>query len=266
MNNMAERKILLITGAARRIGAAIATLFHSRGYEVIVHFNQSEQQALKLVNGLNAERPDSAMCLQADLCAVSQVHDLADAALAWRGRIDVLINNASRFYPGPIGSVDEAAWDDLIGSNLKGGFFLAQALAPSLRERRGSIINMTDIHADGGRKDYPAYSIAKAGVKMMTKALARELAPHVRVNGISPGAILWPEDDQSDKEQNDEQNAILRDIALQRMGSCEEIAATAWYLAEEAPYSTGQTIRVDGGRTQGDSYITHTHEKGALDA
>ncbi len=266
MNNMAERKILLITGAARRIGAAIATQFHSRGYEVIVHFNQSEQQALKLVNGFNAERPDSAMCLQADLCAVSQVHDLADAALAWRGRIDVLINNASRFYPGPIGSVDEAAWDDLIGSNLKGGFFLAQALAPSLRERRGSIINMTDIHADGGRKDYPAYSIAKAGVKMMTKALARELAPHVRVNGISPGAILWPEDDQSDKEQNDEQNAILRDIALQRMGSCEEIAATAWYLAEEAPYSTGQTIRVDGGRTQGDSYITHTHEKGALDA
>lgn len=266
MNNMAERKILLITGAARRIGAAIATLFHSRGYEVIVHFNQSEQQALKLVNGFNAERPDSAMCLQADLCAVSQVHDLADAALAWRGRIDVLINNASRFYPGPIGSVDEAAWDDLIGSNLKGGFFLAQALAPSLRECRGSIINMTDIHADGGRKDYPAYSIAKAGVKMMTKALARELAPHVRVNGISPGAILWPEDDQSDKEQNDEQNAILRDIALQRMGSCEEIAATAWYLAEEAPYSTGQTIRVDGGRTQGDSYITHTHEKGALDA
>ena len=255
MSNMAERKVLLITGAARRIGAAIATLFHSRGYEVIIHFNQSQQQALDLVNGFNAQRPNSAMCLQADLCAVSQVHDLAAAAIAWRGRVDVLINNASRFYPGTIGSVDEAAWDDLIGSNLKGGFFLAQDLAPSLRERRGSIINMTDIHADGGRKDYPAYSIAKAGVKMMTKALARELAPHVRVNGISPGAILWPEDDQSDKEQSDEQRAIVRDIALQRMGSCEEIAATAWYLAEEAPYSTGQTIRVDGGRTQGDSFI-----------
>tara|TARA_R110002167_G_scaffold89012_11_gene240187 strand:+ start:10360 stop:11139 length:780 start_codon:yes stop_codon:yes gene_type:complete len=255
MSNMAERKVLLITGAARRIGAAIATLFHSRGYDVIVHFNQSGQQALDLVNGFNAQRPNSAMCLQADLCAVSQVHDLAAAAIAWRGGIDVLVNNASRFYPGTIGSVDEAAWDDLIGSNLKGGFFLAQDLAPSLRERRGSIINMTDIHADGGRKDYPAYSIAKAGVKMMTKALARELAPQVRVNGISPGAILWPEDDQSDKEQSDEQRAIVRDIALQRMGSCEEIAATAWYLAEEAPYSTGQTIRVDGGRTQGDSFI-----------
>jgi pteridine reductase len=254
MNDMPERKILLITGAARRIGAAIAALFHARGYDVLIHFNQSEQQAQALVEGFNAQRPNSAYCLQADLCAVSAVHTLAAAALAWRGGIDVLINNASRFYPGALGSVDEAAWDDLFGSNLKGGFFLAQALAPSLKERRGCIINLADIHADGGRKDYPVYSIAKAGVKMMTKALARELAPLVRVNGISPGAILWPEDDQSEKEQSEAQRAVLRDIALQRMGTAEEIAATAWYLAEDAAYSTGQTIRVDGGRTQGTPY------------
>ncbi len=263
---MREAKVLLITGAARRIGAAIATLFHGRGYDVIIHFNESERQAIALGNALNAQRTDSALCLQADLCAVSQVRALAAAALAWRGGIDVLINNASRFYPGAIGGVDEAAWDDLLGSNLKGGFFLAQDLAPSLRERQGCIINLTDIHADGGRKDYPVYSIAKAGVKMMTKALARELAPQVRVNGISPGAILWPEDEQSEKELSDAQRAVIRDIALQRMGSCEEIAATAWYLAELAPYSTGQTIRVDGGRTQGDASISHTHEQGALDA
>lgn len=253
MSDTNERKTLLITGAARRIGAAIATLFHARGYNVVIHFNQSEQQALALADGFNRQRPDSACCLQADLVAVSQVHTLAAAALAWRGGIDVLINNASRFYPGALGSVDEAAWDDLLGSNLKGGFFLAQALAPSLRERHGCIINLTDIHADGGRKDYPVYSIAKAGVKMMTKALARELAPLVRVNGISPGAILWPEDDQSDQELSQAHRAIIQDIALQRMGSAQEIAATAWYLAEEAPYSTGQTIRVDGGRTQGKS-------------
>lgn len=255
MNSTNEVKTLLVTGAARRIGAAIATLFHTRGYDVVIHFNQSAQQAHALVASFNAQRPDSACCLQADLVEVSQVHALATAALAWRGGIDVLINNASRFYPGALGSVDEAAWEDLFGSNLKGGFFLAQALAPNLRERRGCIINLADIHADGGRKGYPVYSMAKAGVKMMTKALARELAPLVRVNGISPGAILWPEDDQSMKEQSDAQRAVVRDIALQRMGTAEEIAATAWYLAEEAPYCTGQTIRVDGGRTQGNSII-----------
>ena len=256
MSNTSEQKTLLITGAARRIGAAIATLFHARGYNVLIHFNQSEQQAAALVQGFNSQRPDSACCLQADLCIVSQVQDLASAALAWRGGIDVLINNASRFYPGALGSVDEAAWEDLLGSNLKGGFFLAQALAPSLRDRRGCIINLTDIHADGGRKDYPVYSIAKAGVKMMTKALARELAPLVRVNGISPGAIMWPEDDQSEKEQSAAQRGILSDVALQRMGSAAEIAATAWYLAEESAYTSGQTIRVDGGRTQGNSLLS----------
>lgn len=256
MSDTRQRKVLLITGAARRIGAAIATLFHARGYDVVIHFNQSEPQAKALVKGFNAQRPNSACCLQADLCVLSQVQALAAATQAWRGGIDVLINNASRFYPGALGSVDEVAWEDLLGSNLKGGFFLAQALATSLGERQGCIINLTDIHADGGRKNYPVYSIAKAGVKMMTKALARELAPLVRVNGISPGAILWPEGDQSEKEQSEAQRAVLRDIALQRMGNAEEIAATAWYLAEQAAYSTGQTIRVDGGRTQGNSLLS----------
>lgn len=256
MSQEYERKTLLITGAARRIGAAIATLFHGRGYDVVIHYNHSEKEAQALVESLNAKRPASALCLQADLGTLSQVLSLASEALAWRGGIDVLINNASRFYPSAIGEVDETIWDDLLSSNLKGGFFLSQALAKSLQSRKGCIINLTDIHADGGLKGYPVYSIAKAGVKMMTKALARELAPLVRVNGISPGAILWPENDPSEKEQSEAQSAVLRDIALQRMGSADEIAATAWYLAEEARYCTGQTIRVDGGRTQGNSLLS----------
>ncbi len=239
------RPVLLITGAARRIGAAIAELFHERGYDIIIHCHQSIAAATAVQNALNAKRAGSAHCLQADLCDPQAVEHLASSALAWRGRIDVLVNNASSFYPTELGQTATTQWDDLLDSNLKGAFFLSQALAPSLHERNGCIINMTDMHADAGLKDYSVYSIAKAGVKMMTKTLARELAPRVRVNGISPGAILWPEH----AEDEERQQRILRSIALGRLGSPADIAATAWFLAATAHYMTGQTIRVDGGRT-----------------
>ncbi|MDP1931812.1 MAG: pteridine reductase [Gammaproteobacteria bacterium] len=246
MSNAANiRPVLLVTGAARRIGAAIVELFHARGYDVLIHCRHSIADATTLRDALNDRCADSALCLQADLCNLQAVEKLAAAALAWRGRIDVLINNASSFYPTAMGQTSAAHWDDLLGSNLKGPFFLSQALSPTLRANHGCIINMTDMHADAGLQGYAAYSIAKAGVKMMTKSLARELAPDVRVNGISPGAILWPE--HADNE--DTQQRILRSIALGQLGTPANIADTAWFLAATAHYMTGQTIRVDGGRT-----------------
>lgn len=237
--------VVFITGAARRIGATMAELFHKRGYNVIIHFHRSIADATALQNSLNALRFNSARCLQADLCESQAVVQLSQDAIAWQGRVDVLINNASTFYPTPFGQTTAAQWDDLVGSNLRGAYFLSQELAPALRISQGCIINMADMHADGGLKHYPVYSIAKAGVKMMTKALARELAPDVRVNGISPGAILWPEHEDSQENQQ----RILRSIALGRQGSPADIAETAWFLATTARYMTGQTIRVDGGRT-----------------
>ncbi len=237
-------KTVLITGAAKRIGAECVRHFHAQGYQVVIHYKRSKAEAEALQMHLNQQRPDSALCLQADLSDIQEVQSLAQKTLAWQGGVDLLINNASSFYPSKIGNITEQVWDELMGSNLKGAFFLAQALAPSLKSRQGSIINLVDIYADTGLKDHPVYSIAKAGVKMMTKVLARELAPQVRVNGISPGAILWPEQG----EQSDQQKAILAKTSLQRIGSPQDIAACAWYLAELAPYSSGQTIRVDGGR------------------
>ena len=241
----AAAPVLLITGAARRIGATIAELFHQRGYNIIIHCHHSIADATTLQNSLNAQRPGSACCLQADLGDSTAVVQLAQEALTWQGRVNVLINNASSFYPTPLGQTTVTQWDNISDSNLKGAFFLSQALAPALRASQGCIVNMTDMHADAGLKHYPVYSIAKAGVKMMTKVLARELAPHVRVNGISPGVILWPVHEVSEKKQQ----RILRSIALGRQGSPADVAETAWFLAATAHYMTGQTIRVDGGRT-----------------
>lgn len=253
MTPTTPNKTLLITGAARRIGAECAQHFHARGYHVVIHYNHSQADAEQLQEQLNQQRPASALCLQANLCDMEDVQNLARDALAWQGSLDLLINNASSFYPTKLGSITTSDWDDLVGSNLKGAFFLAQALAPALIARQGNIINLVDIHADAGLKGYPVYSIAKAGLKMMTKVLARELAPNVRVNAISPGAILWPEQHESSANNDDAKQKILSNIALQRMGSPADIAQCAWYLAELAPYSSGQTIRVDGGRAQSNS-------------
>ena len=242
------QKTVLVTGSAKRIGAECIRYFHARNYNVVIHYKHSQQEALSLSQQLNQLRANSACCLQADLSIMDEVSRLAQQSLAFKGSLDLLINNASSFYPTKLGSITSENWDELMGSNLKGAFFLSQALAPSLASRHGSIINLVDIYAASGLKDHPVYSIAKAGVKMMTKVLAQELAPAVRVNGISPGAILWPEQAKSPAEQSSTQQKILAKIALQRMGEPLDIAQCAWFLAEQALYCSGQTIRVDGGR------------------
>lgn len=239
------QKNVLITGAAKRIGAACARMLHAQGFNVCLHYHSSELEADRLGQELNQHRPNSAITLQADLLNIVELKQLAEKATAiWDG-IDVLVNNASSFYPTKVGQVTEQNWNDLLGSNLKSPFFLTQALLPSLRQRHGCIINIIDIHAERGLKDYPVYSIAKAGLAAMTKSLAKELAPAVRVNGVSPGAILWPEQDMTAAMKN----AILQRVALQRSGEPDDIAKTVRFLICEADYITGQIIAVDGGRT-----------------
>jgi len=197
-----------------------------------------------LVEELNGLRAESAYLVAADLLLLEQVHALAEKALYAWGNVDVLINNASLFYSGSLGDIAERDWDDLLGGNLKAPFFLSQALAPSLRRRRGCIINITDIHAEKGLPGFPVYSIAKAGLVAMTKCLAKELAPDVRVNAVAPGAILWP-----DRGISAEQKAeILQKVALQRCGEVDDIARAVGYLSDDAPYMTGQVLTVDGGR------------------
>ena len=237
--------VLLVTGAARRIGAALARSFHQAGFNVALHCHQSIDDAQRLANQLNAKRQNSATVFQAALDDLSAVKNLAKQVVLWQGRLDCLINNASSFYPTPLESADNEQWNDLLNSNLKGPYFLCQALAGPLRESAGSIINIADIYARSPLKGYSIYCIAKAGNAMMTKALATELAPIVRVNGIAPGVILWP---HSDGQMNDDlQQQVISKVPLQRIGDPEDIARTALFLATRASYITGQVIAVDGG-------------------
>lgn len=237
-------KVALITGAAHRIGAAIARTLHSAGVDLALHYRSSTAAAQALKAELEIARPDSVRLLQADLHECSAFPALMDAVCGFRGRLDILVNNASSFYPTPLAEATEAQWDDLIGSNLKGPFFLARAAAPLLREVQGCVVNLVDIHAERPLKDHPIYSIAKAGNAMMVKALARELGPEVRVNGIAPGAILWPEQGIAEHAKRE----ILARTALQRPGSPQDIARTLLFLVADADYITGQIIAVDGGR------------------
>ena len=239
--------VALITGAARRIGAAIARALHSEGYRVILHCRASTAAAQALAQALNETRPDSARVLSADLNQVGDLTAMAESALKVWGRIDALINNASSFYPTPIGTGSEQHWDDLVGSNMKAPFFLAQALAPALRETEGSIINIADIYAERPLANHTIYCMAKAGNVMLTKSLAQELAPQVRVNSVAPGAIIWPEQ-KSDFSESQKQT-ILERIPLHRQGEAEDIARTVVFLVAQAPYVTGQIIAVDGGRS-----------------
>ena len=238
-------KTILITGAARRIGAACARFLHDEGCNIVLHYRSSQQEALDLCEELNTIRPDSAQALQADLLSVKELKELAEQArLVWGG-IDVLVNNASTFYPADFSEVTEPHWDELLGSNLKAPFFLAQALLPELKVRRGCIVNIADIHAERGLKAYPVYSIAKAGLVAMTRILAKELGPEVRVNAVSPGAILWPENDLSDSVRQE----IVERVALKRSGEPLDIARAVKFLIGDADYITGQVITIDGGRT-----------------
>jgi pteridine reductase len=239
------QKNVLITGAGKRVGAACARLLHNEGYNIFIHYRSSKDDAQFLTEQLNKKRSGSAKTIQADLLDFKALQKVAESAVAAWGGIDVLLNNASSFYPTPISEVTEQQWDELLGSNLKSPFFLAKFLLPTLKQRKGCIINITDIHAERGLESYPVYSIAKAGLSAMTKILAKELAPQIRVNAVAPGAILWPEDDLSEIEKA----TILERIALQRKGEIVDIAKAVRFLVQDADYITGQIISVDGGRT-----------------
>lgn len=246
-----DSPVALVTGAAKRIGAAIARRFHAGGYRVIIHYNGSRTEAQALVADLNAKRANSARCLQAALTEREQVDCLAKEALTCFGRLDLLANNASSFYPTPVEESSQAQWDDLVDSNLRGHYFLSVKLAEELRARRGNIINIIDAMMEQAIPDFPIYSIAKAGLLSMNRVLARELAPEVRVNGVSPGAILWPShlEDPQDAAAEAARAKALAGIPLGRTGTVEDIANTAYFLVTKATYVTGAEIKVDGGRS-----------------
>lgn len=244
-NNTLEGKVVLITGAAHRIGAATARTLHAAGANIVLHYRSSRAGAEALQAELQAVRADSVALLQGDLLDTAALPGLvARAHVAW-GRLDVLVNNASTFYPTPVGSVTEAQWEDLMGSNLKAPFFLAQAAAPHLRTERGCIVNIVDIHADRPLREHPVYSMAKAGLVMMTRSLACELGPEVRVNAIAPGAILWPENEMDDTTKA----RIIERTFLKRQGCPQDIARAALFLIRDADYTSGQVLNVDGGRS-----------------
>ncbi len=238
---------VLITGAARRVGATVARVLHQHGANVVVHYRSSADDAAARVRGLSAARAGSAASVEGDLLDVAQLPALVKSAVSAFGALDVLVNNASTFYPTPVGDITAIDWDDLIGTNLKAPLFLAQAAAPALHERRGLIINMADIHGLKPLRRYPVYSIAKAGLIMLTRSLARELGPHVRVNAVAPGPVMWPEDGLDAALQE----KITQRTALKRPGSAEDVARACLFFAAEAPYVTGQVLAVDGGRSLG---------------
>jgi pteridine reductase len=240
-----ESKVALVTGAARRVGAAIARRLHAAGANVVLHYRGADAEAALLEKELNAARAGSALKVKGDLLAPIAPKALVDAALQRFARLDILVNNASAFYPTAVGEIELGHWEELMGSNLRAPLFLAQAAAPQLALAGGAIVNIADIHAERPLKGYPVYSIAKAGLAALTRSLALELAPAVRVNGVAPGAIAWPEDGQF---PGDERDRILASTPLGRVGSPEDIAQAVHFLAC-APFVTGQILAVDGGRS-----------------
>jgi pteridine reductase len=240
-------RAVLITGAARRIGAALARGFHAAGADICIHCHQSVGEAERLRDDLNGLRARSAVIVTADVLDVAALPGVVAGAVTAFGRLDALINNASTFYPTPLGSVSPAQWDDLMGTNLRAPFFLAQAAAPELRKSRGAIVNMLDIHGQRPLPRHPVYSAAKAGLAMLTRALARELGPEVRVNGIAPGPILWPEAGMDPQLQNE----IVAKTLLKRSGAPDDVVRAALFFVRDAPYVTGQILAVDGGRSVG---------------
>lgn len=243
----ANEKIVLITGGAKRVGAATCRMLHARGARLMVHYRSSQVEAQALADELNRQRADSCALVQGDLLHIERLPLLVEATLKQYGRLDVLVNNASSFYPTEVGQITAGNWDDLIGTNLKAPLFLAQAAADALRQAHGCIVNIADIHAERPLKAFVVYSIGKAGLVAMTKSLAYELGPQVRVNAIAPGPIMWPEDDPTFDDT--ERQRIIAHTALKREGSPEDIARTLEFLVYDAPYITGQVLAVDGGRS-----------------
>ena len=241
-------KVALVTGAARRIGASTVRMLHQHGATVAVHYRNSKTDAEILCDELNSIRPDSCFIQQAELADIASLEKMVEEVINKTGRLDILINNASSFFPTKVGEITEAHWDNLFSSNLKAPLFLSQTAAPHLIKSQGCIVNMVDIHAERPLAEHPVYCAAKAGLLMLTKSLAKELGPHVRVNGVSPGAILWPETDGVGAEVTLEHQALLDKTSLKREGSPDDIAKTISFLVCDASYITGHIIPVDGGR------------------
>lgn len=246
MDAVLEGRVVLITGAARRVGAEIARFAHRAGASVALHYRSAIKEAEALKQQCNATRADSAEVFQADLLVERSLTELVKRVLDRFGRLDGMVNNASSFFATPIGTIEEIQWTDLIGTNLKAPFFLTQAAAPALKSARGAIVNIADIHAERPLKNYSLYCIAKAGLVGLTRALAVELAPEVRVNAIAPGPIQWPESDDFDETAR---AAIIDHTLLKRVGNPTDIARAVVFLLGDAPYITGQILAVDGGRS-----------------
>ena len=241
-----QNKTILVTGAAKRVGAAIARRLHRSGAKLALHYHASEREAHALQSELNLQRPQSVILVKADLLEIAGLAEIVKTCVEQFGALDALVNNASAFYPTPIGTIAERSWDELVGTNLKAPLFLAQAAAPQLKKSAGCIVNITDIHAERPLKNYVVYSVAKAGLVGLTRSLARELGPEVRVNGVAPGPILWPEDGAFDELTR---QRVISHTLLKRSGEPDDIARAVHYLIAEAPYVTGQIIAVDGGRS-----------------
>lgn len=239
-------KVALVTGGAKRVGAAIVRRLHGAGAAVVVHHRNSQDAAKQLVAELNEARTNSAASVRADLLNLGAVAELVKSTVERFGGLDVVVNNASTFYPTPIGEIKSTDWDDLIGTNLKSPLFLAQAAAPHLRKAHGCIVNISDIHAERPLKRYVVYSIAKAGLTALTRSLASELGPDVRVNAVAPGPILWPDDGSYDEVAR---QRVVSHTLLKRTGETDDVARAVYFLVAEAPYVTGQVIAVDGGRS-----------------
>ncbi|HEX4377859.1 MAG TPA: pteridine reductase [Steroidobacteraceae bacterium] len=237
----------LVTGGARRVGARIVQVLHAAGANVVIHCHRSRDSAERLATQLQADRPASAAVVSADLMDIGQLSQLVQACHDRFGGLDILVNNASTFYPTPIGSMTATQWDDLMGTNLRAPMFLAQAAAGELKRSRGLILNLVDIHGMRPLRDHLIYSSAKAALIMLTRGLARELAPEVRVNGIAPGPVMWPEGGLDDERKAE----ILNRTPLHRAGSPDDIASAALFFATGAPFVTGQILAVDGGRSIG---------------
>ncbi|MGC8120756.1 pteridine reductase [Marinobacter sp. VGCF2001] len=242
-----SQPVALITGAAHRLGAHTAETLHARGWNVVIHYRGREQQAQALVEKLNQQRAGSAVCFQADLAVAGELQNLAQQACHHWGRLNALVNNASVFYPNPTKEASEQDWDTVMGANLKAPFFLLQHCLPALKENAGCVVNLIDIYSEKPLKDHPLYCASKAGLAALTRSWAKDLAPEVRVNGVSPGAILWPEGDAAVDESH--QQIILDKTPLARTGNPADIAGAISYLVCDAPFVTGQILSVDGGRS-----------------
>jgi pteridine reductase len=245
MKSHSDRPVALITGAGRRVGAVIARTLHGAGYDLALHYRHSAGEAAALADALERQRAGSTLLLQGELADIAALPTLVESLLAHYGRLDALVNNASAFYPTPVGEATPAQWNELFASNAQAPFFLSQAAVPALRKARGGIVNLLDIYAERPLANHPLYCMAKAALAAMTRSLALDLAPQVRVNGVAPGAVLWP----SDGKPYDDQQALLTRTPMQRAGTPEDVAGAVLWLLRDAPFVTGQVLRVDGGRT-----------------